>query len=58
MNESPLEKPEPPEPWECCAGGACQPCVWDSYYEALRAWQSQQMRAKASQETDQNRQDV
>lgn len=32
------EKPIPPEPWECCGGGSCCPCVWDKYYEDLHQW--------------------
>ena len=32
-----MEKPTPPEDWECCES-ECSPCVWDNYYEALREW--------------------
>lgn len=38
------EKPTPPEDYECCESG-CSYCVWDAYYEALDAWNTQ----KASQ---------
>ena len=37
----PIEKPEPPAPNECCESG-CEPCVWDTYREALAAWNTQQ----------------
>lgn len=33
-------KPTAPESWECCGGG-CSPCVWDHYYKALDAWNSE-----------------
>lgn len=39
---APLKKPQPPENNECCGGGSCCPCVWDRYYDALRAWQAQE----------------
>ena len=42
MGEQDLKKPEPPEPHECCAGGSCCPCVWDTYYAEMREWQAQQ----------------
>ncbi|MCG8611324.1 MAG: oxidoreductase-like domain-containing protein [Pseudomonadales bacterium] len=45
-----IEKPEPPESWECCESG-CSPCVWDHYYEALNEWQEQQTRNAAETET-------
>jgi hypothetical protein len=32
------EKPIAPADDDCCGGGACNPCVWDSYYEALQLW--------------------
>lgn len=37
-----LAKPERPLDNECCGGGACQPCVWDHYFEQLELWQKQQ----------------
>ena len=37
-----IEKPERPLDNECCGGGACQPCVWDYYFEQLELWQKQQ----------------
>lgn len=35
------DKPLPPADGECCESG-CEPCVWDTYYEALRQWQENQ----------------
>ncbi|MDY6891752.1 MAG: oxidoreductase-like domain-containing protein [Pseudomonadota bacterium] len=35
------DKPIPPAEGECCENG-CQPCVWESYHEALRQWQQRQ----------------
>ncbi|TPE48747.1 hypothetical protein FJM67_12990 [Maribrevibacterium harenarium] len=35
-----MEKPQPPEDWECCES-ECSPCVWDTYYEELRLWRAQ-----------------
>lgn len=40
-----LEKPTPPEDWECC-GSECSPCVWDTYYEELREWNTEQKALK------------
>ncbi len=37
-----MAKPERPLDNECCGGGACQPCVWDYYFEQLEKWQKQQ----------------
>ncbi|MGI6408110.1 MAG: hypothetical protein GXZ05_04720 [Gammaproteobacteria bacterium] len=42
-----LEKPEPPGDYDCCES-ACEPCVWDFYYEELAAWQKQQQELKAA----------
>lgn len=36
-----MDQPIPPGDGECCESG-CSPCVWDRYYEALRAWEAQQ----------------
>lgn len=36
------EKPKPPASNECCGGGACCPCVWDTYFEQLKRWQESQ----------------
>ncbi|MBA4501500.1 oxidoreductase-like domain-containing protein [Marinobacterium marinum] len=41
-----MEKPTPPADGECCES-ACEPCVWDTYYEELRLWQDEQKRLKA-----------
>ncbi|WP_290700104.1 oxidoreductase-like domain-containing protein [Amphritea sp.] len=42
------EKPTPPADCECCESG-CTPCVWDTYYEELQAWNAKQ---KASKEAE------
>lgn len=36
-----MNKPTPPADGECCENG-CDPCIWDAYYAALRAWEAQQ----------------
>jgi hypothetical protein len=33
-----IVKPITPADDNCCGGGACNPCVWDSYYETLQLW--------------------
>lgn len=35
------ERPLPPEDYECCES-ACDPCVWDIYYQELQQWQQEQ----------------
>lgn len=35
------DKPTPPEDYECCQS-ECSPCVWDTYYEDLSLWQTEQ----------------
>lgn len=47
-----LEKPERPLDNECCGGGACQPCVWDHYFEQLEKWQTQQDQLKQDEQAD------
>ena len=42
----PIEKPQQPADCECCEAG-CSPCVWDTYYEALKLWQEQEAKVKA-----------
>lgn len=52
-----IAKPERPLDNECCGGGACQPCVWDHYFEQLELWQKQQAqleKTKAKGQTDGN----
>ncbi len=46
-----MEKPTPPADGECCES-ACEPCVWDTYYEELRLWQEEQKRLKEQEEID------
>ncbi|MGH8528260.1 MAG: oxidoreductase-like domain-containing protein [Nevskiales bacterium] len=40
-------KPQPPDPGECCGGGACHPCVYDAYEQALVEWRQQVERLQA-----------
>jgi hypothetical protein len=40
-----LDKPEPPGEYDCCES-ACEPCVWDLYYEDLAEWNRQQQALK------------
>jgi len=42
-----LEKPPLPADDDCCGGGACNPCVWDHYYEELQKWRVEQAKIKA-----------
>jgi hypothetical protein len=48
-----LEKPTPPGDYECCES-ACEPCVWDIYYEDMREWKEKQAQLKAA-ETAENK---
>lgn len=38
-----LLPPEPVKPLsdDCCGGGSCCPCVWDTYYENIAAWREE-----------------
>ncbi|WP_271270686.1 oxidoreductase-like domain-containing protein [Aliamphritea hakodatensis] len=42
------ERPTPPGEYECCES-ACSPCVWDTYYEDLHAWNAEQKALKEAQ---------
>lgn len=42
----PLEKPIAPADDDCCGGGACNPCVWDYYYEQLQHWRVEQAKIR------------
>ncbi|MEY8214867.1 MAG: oxidoreductase-like domain-containing protein [Colwellia sp.] len=42
----PLEKPIAPADDDCCGGGACNPCVWDHYYEKVKLWRIEQSKIK------------
>lgn len=44
-------KPEPPDPGECCGGGACQPCVYDAYEIRLRDWRARVAELQAGSES-------
>lgn len=48
-----LEKPTPPGDYECCES-ACEPCVWDIYYEDMRQWKEEQAQLKASESPENN----
>lgn len=48
-----MEKPTPPADSECCES-ACEPCVWDTYYEELRLWQEEQKRLQEQAEKEKN----
>jgi hypothetical protein len=41
-----IEKPTPPADDDCCGGGACNPCVWDHYYDQLHKWRVEQAKNK------------
>ena len=42
------EKPTPPASSECCES-ECSPCVWDTYFEELSAWNAEQAAIKESE---------
>ncbi|SIS41134.1 oxidoreductase-like domain-containing protein [Neptunomonas antarctica] len=42
------DKPTPPGDYECCES-ACEPCVWDTYYEEMREWKQAEAEKKAAQ---------
>ncbi|WP_434059901.1 oxidoreductase-like domain-containing protein [Pseudoalteromonas aurantia] len=37
INQIPPE-PKKPESDDCCGGGSCCPCVWDTYRQARKIW--------------------
>lgn len=45
----PLEKPTPPKDNECC-DSACNPCVWDTFYERRREWRKAQAELNEQQQ--------
>ncbi|GAA0691906.1 hypothetical protein GCM10009104_18630 [Marinobacterium maritimum] len=51
-----MEKPIPPADGECCES-ACEPCVWDSYYEEMRLWQEEQKRLKEQEKNGRQQDD-
>ncbi|WP_370052569.1 oxidoreductase-like domain-containing protein [Neptunomonas sp.] len=42
------QKPTPPGEYDCCES-ACEPCVWDVYYEELRAWNEAEKQRKLAE---------
>ena len=48
---TPMEKPEQPGEYDCCES-ACDPCVWDAYYEQMAEWNRQQQELKAAADND------
>jgi Na+-translocating ferredoxin:NAD+ oxidoreductase RnfC subunit len=44
-----IEKPLPPADDDCCGGGACNPCVWDYYYEEVQKWRIEQAKIREQQ---------
>jgi hypothetical protein len=44
-DKSALPKPTPPGDYECCES-ACEPCVWDTYYEELKEWKKAEAEKK------------
>lgn len=47
-----VEKPTPPSDDDCCGGGACNPCVWDEYYEQRKIWRLAQVKLKEQAEAN------
>ena len=47
-----LEKPSPPADDDCCGGGACNPCVWDHYFNLLQTWRVEQAKIKEQEAPD------
>ncbi|WP_240009661.1 oxidoreductase-like domain-containing protein [Marinomonas algicola] len=45
------DKPLPPADGECCES-ACEPCVWDTYYEELREWKEEQKQKTSDEKAD------
>ena len=37
-----IPRPIKPENDDCCGGGGCCPCVWDTYFNQLDRWEEQQ----------------
>lgn len=46
-------KPTSPADYECCES-ECSPCVWDTYYEELNAWNAEQKAARLAAEATAN----
>jgi len=38
VKQIPNPEPQKPKPDECCGGGSCCPCVWDTYRDQRKAW--------------------
>ncbi len=43
------DKPRTPAEDDCCGGGACNPCVWDTYYAQLQQWRIEQAKIREEQ---------
>ena len=43
-----MPKPIRPENDDCCGGGGCCPCVWDTYFNQLDLWEEQEAKKKSS----------
>ncbi|MCF6434273.1 oxidoreductase-like domain-containing protein [Pseudoalteromonas sp. MMG022] len=35
---APVKEPKKPKSDECCGGGSCCPCVWDTYRQERQKW--------------------
>eukprot|EP00850_Spirogloea_muscicola_P008791 SM000048S16503 [mRNA] locus=s48:86950:87210:- [translate_table: standard] len=44
---APGSPPDRPDPDDCCGGG-CAPCVWDTYYDQLEAYEARLAAAQAA----------
>ena len=40
MQNKAVNKPQKPADDDCCGGGSCCPCVWDTYHTELALWRS------------------
>lgn len=48
-------KPEPPDPGDCCGGGACCPCVYDAYEADLALWKKRVAELQAAVSDDETK---
>lgn len=48
MPDTPDLPPEPEKPLDNdCCGAACDPCIWDVYYQRLQDWKMQKAAIEA-----------